>query len=190
MNRLLLLVLIIPIGFTSCKTAEKEIDRLDIAKEYYSVLASSDVSKIKGLVTDSLLTKETEYNYEQTFSLEDYVAWLQWDAVFEPTYEILQIAEEGETVKVTVSKIDQRIAFLHQKPIVTHQVLRFKKTKITSIETTKYVIFDDATFVKNRDSLVNWVAKEHPHLNGFIHDQTKEGGRKYLKAMALYHSRK
>ncbi len=189
-KKTILIFLLIVLGSISCKNGTKEIDRLQLAKHYYKVLDNSDHTEIKTLLTDSLLTRETEYDYEQTFSLKEYEEWLQWDALFEPTYNILQIAEEGETVKVTVSKLDQRIAFLHKKPIVTDQVLHFKKNKITSIETTNYVIFNDSIFVKNREALVNWIAKNHPELNGFIYDQTKEGGEKYLKAMALYNNRK
>ncbi|MEZ4841262.1 MAG: hypothetical protein R2821_07060 [Flavobacteriaceae bacterium] len=57
---------------------------------------------------------------------------------------------------------------------MTDQVIHFDKDKITSgIETTKYVIFNDSVFVKNRDGLLDWIDKNHPELNGFIHDQTK-----------------
>lgn len=190
MNKFTVLLLLITIGIISCKNSEKGIDKLEIAKKYYKILDKSDVSGIETLLTDSLLTKETEYDYEQTFSKKEYVEWLKWDSVFEPTYKILEIGQENGTVKAKISKTDKRISFLHKEPIVTDQVIHFDKDKITSIETTKYVIFNDSVFVKNRDGLLNWIDKNHPELNGFIHDQTKTGGMKYLKAIELYENKK
>lgn len=190
MNKIIILVLLLAFGLVSCKNSEKEITPLEIAKQYYEVLDNSDDSGIVTLLTDSLLTKETEYNYEQIFSLQEYIEWLKWDAVFEPTYKILQIEQEGETIKAKVSKTDKRISFLHEEPIVTNQVIRFDNSKIISIETTEYVIFNDSIFAKNRNAFVNWVNENHSDLNGFIHDQTKTGGMKYLKAIELYQNRK
>ena len=180
----------VTIGIISCKNSDKEIDKLEIAKNYYDILDKSNSSGIKSLLTDSLLTKETEYDYEQTFSKKEYVEWIKWDSVFQPTYKILEIGQENGTVKAKISKTDIRISFLHKEPIVTDQVIRFDKDKITSIETIKYVIFNDSVFVKNRDGLVNWIDKNHPELNGFIYDQTKTGGMKYLKAIELYENKK
>ncbi|WP_438423283.1 hypothetical protein [Aquimarina macrocephali] len=190
MNKIIVLSLLLAIGFISCKTSEKEIDKLEIAKQYYKALDNSDDSGIVTLLTDSLLTKEREYDYEQTFSLKEYVEWLKWDSVFDPTYEILQIELENGIVKAKISKIDKRIFFLHEEPIVTNQIIRFDSGKITRVETTKYVIFNDTTFVKNRSEFLNWIDKNHPELNGFIHDQTETGGLKYLKAIELYKNRK
>ena len=166
MNRILIISLILLVGLFSCKNSERRINKLEIARNYYEVLDKSNVPGIETLLTDSLLTKETEYDYEQTFSKEEYVEWLKWDSVFEPTYKILEIREQNGTVKATVSKMDKRISFLHQVPIVTDQVIRFDKDKIISIETTKYVIFNDSVFVKNRDGLVKWIDNNYPELNG------------------------
>lgn len=190
MNKFTVLLLLITIGIISCKNSEKEIDKLEIAKKYYEVLDKSNVSGIETLLTDSLLTKETEYDYEQTFSKKEYVEWLKWDSVFKPTYKILEIGQVNGIIKARISKTDERISFLHKKPIVTDQIIRFDGDKITSIETTKYVIFNDSIFVKNRDKLLSWVDKNHPDLNGFINDQTKTGGMKYLKAIELYENKK
>lgn len=190
MKKISALLLCLLLGIFSCKKTNQNIDTLEIAKQYYEVLDKSDISGIDALLTDSLLTIETEYDYEQTFSKAEYVEWLKWDAVFNPTYKILDIQQDNETVKAKISKTDQRIAFLHQEPIVTEQVIRFKKNRISSIETTKYVVFNDSIFVKNRDTLLNWIDKNHPELNGFIYDQTKSGGMKYLEAIALYENRK
>ncbi|MBU2906442.1 hypothetical protein KO529_16720 [Arenibacter algicola] len=190
MNKIVNLTLLLLIGFICCKNSRKEIDKLEIAKNYYKALDSSDDLKITLLLTDSLVTKETKYDYEQIFSLNEYIEWLKLDAVFQPSYEILQMEQEDEIVKAKISKIDKRISFLHQEPIVTNQIIRFDNDKIISIETTEYVIFNDSTFVKNRDGIVSWIDENHPELNGFIHDQTETGGLKYLKAIELYKNKK
>ncbi|MEP2935759.1 MAG: hypothetical protein ABJM06_14900 [Gilvibacter sp.] len=190
MNKITVLFLFLTIGIISCKNSEKEYDKLEIAKKYYEVLDKSNTSGIEAFLTDSLLTKETEYDYEQTFSKNEYVEWLKWDSVFEPTYKILEIEEKNETVKAKISKTDKRVTFLHKQPIVTDQVIRFEKDKITSIETTKYVIFNDSLFVANREKFLKWIDENHPELGGFIHDQTETGGMKYLKAIELYESNK
>ena len=190
MNKIAVLSILITIGLISCKNSEKEIDKLEIVKDYYEILDKSNISEIENFLTDSLLTKETEYDYEQTFTKKEYFEWMEWDSVFDPTYKILEIEQENGIVKAKISKTDKRISFLHKEPIVTNQVIRFDNGKITSVETTKYVIFNDSTFVKNRDGLVNWIDKNHPELNGFIHDQTMNGGMKYLKAIELYENKK
>lgn len=190
MNKFTVFLLLIAIVINSCKNSEKGFDKLEIAKKYYNVLDKSNVSEIEILLTDSLLIKETKYDYEQTFSKKEYIKWLKWDAVFEPTYKILEIKQENKTVKAKISKTDKRISFLHKEPIVSEQIIYFDNDKITSIETAKNVIFNDSIFVKNRDKLLNWIDKNHPELNGFIHDQTETGGIKYLKAIELYQNKK
>lgn len=190
MNKIIVLLFLLTIGLLACKESEKKIDKLEIAKAYYSVLSNSDDSQIVDLLRDSLVTRETEYDYEQTFSLKAYVEWLKWDAVFDPTYKILKIEQEDEIVKATISKMDKRILFLNKEPIVTNQVIRFDNDKISVVETTKYVVFNDSIFINNREQLLSWIDKNHPELKAFIHDQTEAGGRRYLKAMELYNSRK
>lgn len=189
MNKIIVLSFLLTIGLISCNNSEKKIDKLEIAKEYYKALDNSDDSEITRLLTDSLLTKETEYDYEQTFSLKEYVEWMRWDSVFDPTYEILHIEQENGIVKAKISKMDKRILFLHEGPMVSNEIIRFNKNKITSIERSN-VIFNDSIFVKNRSVFLNWIHKNHPDLKGFIHDQTEIGGIKYLKAIELYEKEK
>jgi hypothetical protein len=186
MKKIVLFLILSAVGFISCNNSEKKIEKLKIAKKYYEILDKLYVSEIETLLADSLLTKETEYDYEQKFSKKEYIEWLKWDSVFQPTYKVLEIEKKNETVKATISKTDKRISFLHKKPIVTNQIIYFDKNKITRVETTKYVIFNDSTFVKNRDELLDWIDKNHPELNGFIYNQTKSGGINYLKAIELY----
>ncbi|WP_394751272.1 hypothetical protein [Spongiimicrobium salis] len=189
MNRIGILLCFLILGCMSCKNTKKEIDKLELAKRYYEALDTSDRMEMAKLLTDSLLTRETEYDYEQTFSQEEYLEWLKWDSVFGPAYEILDIGEEKGFVKASVSKVDKRILFLHEEPIVTRQHIHFKEDKIITVETTKYEVFKDSIFVKNRTEFLQWINENHPELNGVIYDQTKAGGLKYLKAMQLFEDR-
>ena len=183
-NYLLILVLIL--GFSACKNPEKEIDHLALTNRYFEILDASKTSEIENLLLDSLVTRETDYDYTYTFSKAAYVEWLRWDSVFNPNYKILNIEQDSAVVKVRVSKMDTRINFLHKAPIVTDQEFHFKDDKISTIVTTKYVEFNDSIFVKNRETFLNWMDQNHPDLNDFIFDQTKAGGLKYLKAIKLY----
>lgn len=189
MNRTLIFILVICIGLSCCRNPEKEFDKLALTKKYFKALDQSNISEIPSLLADSLLTKETAYDYEQIFSLDEYVEWMRWDSVFNPTYKILAIEKDNDIVKATVSKIDERIFFLHEVPIVTTQLFRFEMNKIVSIETVSYDVFNDSLFVKNRDDFLRWINENNPEINDFINDQTREGGMTYLKAIETYKNR-
>ncbi|QNK77747.1 hypothetical protein H7F37_01255 [Winogradskyella sp. PAMC22761] len=136
---------------------------------------------------DSLTTIEGEYN--QTYSKSDYLEFLKWDSVFDPNYEILEIEQKNGIVKAKISKSDKRISFLHEEPFITNQTIKFQNDKIISVQ-TEYVDFNETTWERNKNGLLSWIDENHPELNGFIYDQTKSGGIKFLKAIELYKSKK
>ncbi|MBQ4915884.1 hypothetical protein J8L85_15620 [Maribacter sp. MMG018] len=186
MNKIIILTLFMLTGLVSCKTSEKNFDKLEIAKKYYKALDDSDDSEIANILSDTILIRENEYDYEEVFPLKRYAEWIKWDSVFNPTYEVLTLEEENGTVRAKISKMDKRISFLHKGPIVTNETIFFDDDKINRVEKTKYLIFNEVIFVKNRDELVDWIKKNHPELDGFINDQTKQGGLNYLKAIERY----
>lgn len=186
MNKTILLLLL-TIGFISCKNSEQETDRVEIAKQYFKALDNSDYSKIMDQFGDSIKTIEGEY--KNTYSKNEYLEILKWDFVFEPNYEILQIQQNDGIVKVKISKMGKRIFFLHEKPFITNQIISFQKDKIISIK-TDYVNFDYSTWEKNKNDLLSWIDKNHPELNGFINNLTEDGGMKFLKAIELYKNKK
>ncbi len=190
MHKILIPFLLLTLGFISCKKSEKEIDKLEIAKHYYKALDNSDVSEMITLLGDSVVIRENEDNYEERFSKKGYIEWLEWDSVFEPTYNILEIEKEGETVKAKISKIDKRIFFLTEEPIVWNEIIHFDTTKIIKVERVKYEVFDIPKFIKNRDGLTHWIDKNHPELSGFLYPQIKSVGKKYLKAIEVYKKQK
>ncbi|QLE00307.1 hypothetical protein HX109_01525 [Galbibacter sp. BG1] len=183
MNRFVALIVLLSIGELSCQSPEKQVNHLELTEAYYKTLDNSSFTELKILLNDSL--KTIDDGYVQTFTKPQLIDWLQWDEVFKPTYKILEIKQNQNVVYTKVSKIDKRILFLHKKPIVTQETIKFNNNKITSVDRNS-IVFDVDTFVKNRDKLVDWIDKNHPELNGFINDQTQAGGIKYLKAIALY----
>lgn len=175
--------------FLACEKPEKKIDRIALTNRYFEILDASKTSEIEDLLLDSLVTRETEYDYSYTFSKAAYVEWLKWDSVFDPDYKILKIEQDSGVIKARVLKTDIRIDFLHKAPIVTDQEFYFKDDKISTIVTTNYLVFNDSIFVKNREAFLNWMDLNHPDNNDFIFDQTKVGGIKYLKAIELFKNR-
>ena len=187
MNKSITLLLLLIIGFISCKNSEKEIDRVEITKQYFKTLNDSDYPKMSNWMTDSLKTIEGEY--QTKYSKSDYLEFLKWDSVFEPHYEILEIDQKDGIVRAKISKTDKRIFFLHKKPFITNQIISFQKDKIINIK-TDYLNFDYPTWEKNKRELLSWTDKNHPKLNGFINDLTEDGGLKFLKAIELYNNKK
>ena len=182
MNRTIA-ALLISISIAGCNTPVKEGDQLKITDRYFDALNHSDHSKLKTWLADSIIT--IEGNYEQTISRDDYQELLKWDAVFSPTYQILKIELHGESVKAKVNKLDKRIEFLHEKPFITQQTIRFQNNQITNIK-IEYVNFDEPLWSKNKKDLLDWIDSNHPELNGFIYDQTEIGGRQFLEAIELF----
>ncbi len=187
MNKAILISLLLAIGFISCKNSKKEINRVDIVKQYFNSLNSSDLSRISNQFSDSL--KTIEGKHKNIYFNNDYLEILKWDSVFQPRYKILEIKEyKNGNVEAKISKMDRRITFLHEKSFLTNQIFSFQKDKITSIE-TDYLNFDYTTWGENKNALLDWIEKNHPELNGFVNDMTKNGGVKFLKAIELYNSK-
>lgn len=186
MHNIILLFLFLGIGFLSCKTSEKDLTHPEIAKTYYQFLDTSDATGMLSLLGDTIVIRENEDDYEERFTQKEYLEWLKWDSVFEPSYNILEMEHQNGMVKAKISKIDKRIRFLHERPMVWNEIIQFEHNKIIRVERIAYDVFDVGTFVKNRDGLVNWIHKNHPELNGFIHDQTEAGAITYLRAIELF----
>ncbi|MFD0862588.1 hypothetical protein ACFQ1M_10275 [Sungkyunkwania multivorans] len=187
MGKTIISLLLFAVVSISCNNAEKEIDKVEIAKQYFEVLDNSDYAKMSDWFADSLKTIEGEH--KSVYSKTEYLEFLKWDFVFDPDYEILEIEQKDGMVKARISKTDKRISFLHEKPFITNQTLRFQKDKIISVE-IDYVNFDFPTWEKNKNRLLSWIDKNHPELNGSINDLTADGGMKLLQAIELYKDRK
>ncbi|PQB05729.1 nuclear transport factor 2 family protein [Aureitalea marina] len=190
MRNIVIPFLILSTGLISCKSATEEVDQLQIANDYYQALNDSDSAKMSELLTDSLRTAETDYDYVQTFSKKQYIEeWMKWDEVFGPTYTVVEMEQEDQTVKAQVSKIDKRISLLHEGPTVWNAIIHFDGGKIVNIERSN-VVFNDELWLKNREDLINWIDNNHPKLSGFLNGQNESMGMQYLKAIELYKNEK
>ena len=167
-------------SFSSCT---RKNDNTQLVQNYYNQLNQSNYLELSNLIGDSITIIEGDYN--MNYSKNDYYQFFQWDSVFSPEYEILEIKEIDQKIEVKVSKICTRIKFLNQKPIISKEVIEIKNHEISKI---KNVAMDSDFKVWNvkKNEVITWIKQNHPELDGFIYDQTKTGAQNYLKAMALY----
>ncbi len=184
MNKTTVLVLLLAVVlFISCKNSSAEIDKIEITKKYFETLNNPRYFEAADWFSDSLVTIEGVY--KQIYSKNEFLEFLEWDAIFNPNYKILDIKLTNDVVVAKISKMDERISFLHEKPFLTHQIIEFQNEKIISVE-TKYLNFNEAVWQRNKTGLLTWIDKNNPNLNGFIHDLTEAGGIKFLRAIELY----
>ncbi|MEW2921127.1 MULTISPECIES: hypothetical protein [unclassified Allomuricauda] len=128
MKKIIVLLLLSTITYISCEKAEKETDKIEIAKKFYVAIDNSNHSKVTGLITEEFTTIDD--GYEQKYVQNKYAEWVKWDSVFQPTYEILKIEKDDDIVKAKISKIDKRISFLHDQPIIMNETILFDGDRI------------------------------------------------------------
>lgn len=167
-----------------CGPSSKKVDKKTLVREYYQALNNSDYVKVIGFFQDSI--RFNEMSYKRTFSKSEYHQLFAWDSVFHPKYEILELEEKGDELHLLVSKECERINFLHEGPFFTNEVFKIEGDAIHQIDVVEYVDFKDSLWAAKRENLVSWIAEHYPELDGFIHDQTKEGGIKFKKAIDLF----
>ena len=170
--------------FGSCRHIEKS-DPTEVAQAYYSILTAGDLSTSYEILSDPWETVELPSNYTESWNSEKFKHWLAWDSVFDPSYGVEMNAVTDSTVTYQVTKMDSRIAFLHDTPMVYNEKLFITDGKISRIE-RDYEQFDVERFVMRRDKLVSWVTENYPELGAFIIDQSESGGQRYLQAISLY----
>lgn len=167
-------------SFGSCS---RKNHNTQLVQNYYNQLNHSKYLELSEFIRDSITISEGSYN--MNYSKNDYYKFFQWDSVFSPKYEILEIKEIDKKVEVRVSKICARIKFLNQKPIISKEVIEIKNQKISKIKNVE-MDSDFKLWNIKKNKIVSWIKKNHPQLDGFIHDQTKKGAQNYLKAINLY----
>ncbi|MBQ4818749.1 hypothetical protein [Aquimarina sp. MMG016] len=167
-------------SFSSCT---RKNDNTQLVQGFYNALNHSNYIELSEFIGDSIVL--IEGNYNMNFSKNDYYKFFQWDSVFSPKYEILEIREIDEKVEIKVSKTCTRIKFLNQKPIISNEIIEIKNRKISKIKTVE-MDSDFKLWNIKKNEIVTWIKMNHPQLDGFIHDQTKDGAQNYLKAIALY----
>jgi len=160
----------------------------EIVTEYYDAFNSSDFNRIAAVIADSITIIDGEYVIP--YSVESFHKQFKWDSIFQPTYDIVELEDQKSQIIATVASSSKRYKFLENDPLICSFRISFDANKITMIEALEYTDADWNLWQANRDSLVNWTSRNHPELDGFIHDLTMDGAKNYLKAIDLYEKRK
>lgn len=122
--------------------------------------------------------------------LKSFYEQFKWDSIFRPSYTLIELEEHQNQIVVTVAQRNVRNTFLKNNPLVTRYKISFTSGKISKLEELDYVGASMGLWIKKRDSLVDWIAKNHPTLDGFIYDMTMHGALNYVKAIELYENEK
>lgn len=151
---------------------------------YYEAFNISDYNQVKDLINDSITIIEGDYTMGYTHST--FYEHFKWDSVFRPTNKVIDIQESGNDIIATVEVHSPRFEFLKNNPLTCKHKISFEGSKLTKLENLDCIDADWSVWEKERDSLVNWIKRNHPELDGFIHGQTMNGAINYLKAIELY----
>ena len=161
---------------------------VEIVKDYYNARNDLNYQQIKTFLADSI--KEIEGDNIMPYSKADYYKKFQWDSVFGPTYEIIEIEKSDGHVIATISVKSKRFEYLGNNPLQSKHKFSFKDNRIVQTETIDYIGVDWIMWQNNRDTLIKWVDENHSELTGFAYDMTKNGGENYLKAITLFADKK
>lgn len=173
---LLLLILI------SCGNSSS--NQQNLVKQFYVGLNKADFNSISGIIDDNIRITEGIQNL--TRSKSGFYTQFQWDSVFSPKYEILEIDEYENGVEATISKECQRILFLNEKPMVYKTKINFKDGRIVRLNTEQYVDLDFKNWQNNLNELSRWMNAHQPDLLGSQNELTIAGAQNYLTAIRLY----
>jgi len=110
----------------------------------------------------------------------------KWDSIFQPSYKIVDSQEKNNQILVSVTHNSIRNDFLKNKSMTCQYLVSFIEGKISNIEEKECTNVDWNIWQKEVSNLVSWTGKNHPELNGFIHDMTMKGALNYLEAIELY----
>jgi len=171
--------------FISCQ--QRKIDKSSIYVEYLESYNQQGFEKASSYLHDTIII--TDGDYSKQYLKHEYADYFQWDSVFKPQFNLKILNEQQDYLEIIEKISSKRFEFLDNNPLIMRKKIYFESGKITEIENVEYQNVNWSTWTENRDSLVNWIDKQHPELSGFINDMTKTGGMNYLKAIELYKKR-
>ena len=172
----------------ACSIDKTQRNKTQLVQDYYMGLNLGNFKLISGCVADSVITSEKDFILSRT-RLELYQHF-QWDSVFRPNYQIIDVKDLEQAVQLTVIKQCERIQFLQDTAMVYKVNITFSDGKITQIQTTDYVFLDFTKWQPRRNTLVKWIDVNHPELSGFVNDLTLNGAQNYIQAINLYTNEK
>ncbi len=181
---LYLLTLGLCFALISC-TNHTQMQKQTITK-FFQGINDSNFDEVSRYVADSVVTSEMQTILTKT--KQELHQQFQWDSVFSPNYQILEIKKHDDEWICKVKKSCKRIQFLQDTSITCKMTIQMDESKIVKLSTTDYLTMDMAKWQSRRDTLVAWIAKKHPELSGFVYDLTPQGAQNYLSAIDFYKS--
>ena len=167
--------------------SSKETSHIATVKNYYSGFNNGDYKLIETQLSDSLTI--TEGDYVMNFTPETFETHFKWDSVFVPRVKIINIEQQENDLLVTISASSKRFEFLRNNPLVTKHLVHFTNGKISRIDNVDFINTDWKLWTEQKEGLTQWIVNNHKELDGFMIDQTLQGGLNYLKAIDLYTNR-
>lgn len=161
-----------------------KLNHQETVKEYYNAFDSGNYTQIRALINDTITI--TAGDYVTRYTHESFHEFFKWDSIFKPSYEIVELKEKDNHIVATIASKSLRYEFLKNNPLTCQFKIFFNSGKILKIESWECLGADWSIWQKERDSLVHWISKNNPNLDGFIHDMTMDGATNYLKAIELY----
>ncbi|WP_299149606.1 hypothetical protein [uncultured Dokdonia sp.] len=170
-----------------CACSSKEASHITTVKNYYSGFNNGDYKLVETQLLDSITI--TEGDYVMNFTPETFETHFKWDSVFVPRVKIINIEQQENDLLVTISASSKRFEFLRNNPLVTKHLVHFTNGKISRIDNVDFINTDWKLWTEQKEGLTQWIANNHEELDGFMIDQTLQGGLNYLKAIDLYTNR-
>ncbi len=167
---------------------DQKLTYQETVTQYYNARDAANYNEIKTYINDSITIVSGDYI--MPYNHDSFYENFKWDSIFKPSYKIIDLEEKNNQIIASVSQRCIRNDFLKNNPLTCSYKISFISRKISKIEELKCKDVDWITWAKERDSLVSWINKNHPELEGFIHDMTMSGAMNYLKAIELYETDK
>ena len=176
------LLLFILCNLTGCES--NTVTHKETVIKYYNARSTGNYNQIKSTIGDTITIVAGDY--VMPYNHSTFYEQFKWDSIFKPSYKIIALEESSDQITALVTQDCIRNDFLKNNPLKCFYKISFSSGKISKIEDVSCEDVDWNAWQQERDSLVNWIKKTHPELDGFINDMTMSGSIKYLKAIELY----
>lgn len=160
---------------------------IEAAEKYFQARNSFQFDEIKKLIADSLTIVEGDH--KMYYSQDSFYEIFKWDSIFQSSYEIVSLEEIDEHIIASIALSSIRNRFLKNDLMTCLYKLSFESGQIAKIESLDCHNADWETWENRVNKLVEWIALNHPELDGFIHDMSMKGAINYLEAITLYESK-
>jgi hypothetical protein len=180
------LILFLLYFLTGCN--DQKLTNKETVTKYYNARDIANYNKLKTFINDSITI--TAGDYVIPYTHDSFYEEFKWDSIFSPSYKIVELEEKNNQIIASVASNSVRFEFLKNNPLTCQYKISFNSGKISKIESLECIGTDWKIWQKERDSLVSWIKKNHPELDGFINDMTMNGAINYLKAIELYETDK